>query len=420
MKKLQSLLPYFLIFFATFFLLQYIQGGSTEDPILSSGDFGIQTAKHEYAIGKEVKVELQNNTAEEITIEYPCDEIPFEVLKYSSSGYETVEKELEMNCEGTLSLRLEPGQEETVSLLDHAYTLFGEVGMYKLQLTVGEEAYTTPEFTIDEPGFITKTWRWLIYQPILNALVATIIYIPGHHLWMAIILLTLIIRTLLLAPSQKAMKAQRRMQEMQPKIEELKKKYANDQARLSQETMLLWKEHKVNPLSSCTPMLIQFPILIALFYVVKGGLTPDRGALIYDFLPAFSLADINTMLFSFDLMDRSLIVLPLIIGGLQFAQMKLMYAVKKKKDNGKKKKKAEGMAAEMENATKMMKYVMPVMIAFFTAQLPAAVGLYWGTTTFYGIIQQLVVNNSSSPTTKSNDGDKVKVRVIKKSHGKKD
>jgi YidC/Oxa1 family membrane protein insertase len=419
MKKLQALFPYFLIFFATFFLLQYIQGGSTPDPVLSSGDIGIQTAKHEYAIGKDIQAEIQNNTEETITLEYPCNEIPFEVLKYSSSGSEPVEKELEMNCEGTLSLTLEPGQEEKLSLLDHTYTLFGEIGLYKLQLTVGEEAYTTPEFTIEEPGFITKTWRWLIYQPILNALIATIIYMPGHHLGLAIILLTLLIRTLLLAPSQKAMKAQRRMQEMQPKIEELKKKYANDQARLSQETMMLWKEHKVNPLSSCTPMLIQFPILIALFYVIKGGLTPDRAALIYDFLPPFSLTDIDSMFLSFDLMDRSLIVLPLIIGGLQFMQMKLMYISKKKKD-GDKKKKAEGMAAEMENATKMMKYVMPVMIAFFTAQLPAAVGLYWGTTTFYGIIQQLVVNNSSSPTTKSTDGDNIKVRVIKKSHGKKD
>lgn len=421
MKKLQALLPYVLIFFATFLLLQYLQGNSSEDAALTTSNIGIETAKDSYAIGKDIRVEMLNNTAQTITLEYTCNETPFEILKYTGSSYETVDKKLDTVCnDEPLSVTLEPGKKQTFSLQDYSYTLFGETGIYKLQLTTLDETFSTPEFTITEPGIITKAWRILIYQPILNALIATIIYMPDHHLGLAIILLTLIIRTILLVPSQKAMRAQRRMQEMQPKIEELKRKHKDDQARLSQETMLLWKEHKVNPLSSCTPMLVQLPILIALFYVIKGGLTPDRASFIYDFLPSFSIAEINTYFLSFDLMQKSIIILPLIIGGLQFIQMKLMYYQKNKKDDGKEKKPAEGMAAEMENATKMMKYIMPVMIAFFTAQMPAAVGLYWGTTTFYGIVQQLVVNKESSPTTKSTDGDEVKVRVINKKHGKKD
>lgn len=243
---------------------------------------------------------------------------------------------------------------------------------------------------------------------------ALIIYMPGHQLALAVILLTLIIRSILLVPSMRAMKAQRRMQAMQPKIEALKKKYENDQAQLAQETMKLWKKHKVHPLSSCLPLFIQFPILIALFYVVNGGLSPDRSFLVYDFLPAFDFADINAMFLGFDLLARNFIIFPVAVAALQFIQMQLMMAKRKPKKDG------AGMAKEMESANQMMKYVMPVMIGVFAAQLPSAVALYWGTSTLYGILQQLVVNkDGSSLETPTTSEDDVTVRVINKSHGKR-
>ncbi len=416
-KKKFNIFPYIFIFLATFLLLQYIQGDKTEDPVLTGGDFGIATVKNDYAIGKDIKVELQNNTEAVIEIPSLCPDPYFDVYKYTSEGFELIDIELERDCEESTAITIESGEKEVVSLLDYSYALFGETGRYKLELTLAETTYTTPEFEIVEPGIITSIWRNLIYKPILNALVALLIYTPGHYLWLAVMGLTLIIRTILLIPSQKAMKAQRAMQEVQPKLDEIKKKYADDQARIAQETMLAWKEHKVSPVSSCLPTLAQFPILIALFYVIKGGLSPDKAALIYDFLPSFSLSDINPAFFNFDLMERSILVFPLVIGSLQFVQMQLMTA-KKKKDK-KDVPKEKSMANEMESATKMMKYVMPIMIAFFTAQLPAAVGLYWGTSTFYGVIQQLVVNKGGSPAKSKPKGDDVKVRVINKKHGKK-
>ena len=74
------------------------------------------------------------------------------------------------------------------------------------------------------------------------------------------------------------------------------------------------------------------------------------------------------------------------------------------------------MPKEMEQANKMMKYLMPVMLAFFATQMPAAVSLYWGTSTFYGIIQQLVLKKRGPVT--SNDKEDVKIRVINKDNGK--
>ena len=123
--------------------------------------------------------------------------------------------------------------------------------------------------------------------------------------------------------------------------------------------------------------------------MVSAGLSPDKAILLYEFLPEFSLTQINSNFLGFDLLERNLVIFPVALAFLQFIQMQLMSAKTKKKKAG---KKSAGMASEMEQANKMMKYVMPVMIAVFASQLPAAVALYWGTSTFYGILQQLVVN----------------------------
>lgn len=417
MKKF-NIFPYLFVFLATFVVLQLFN--KSPDPVLSSGDVGLKTAEDEYAIGKDIRVDVQNNQAEAIEVVSECSEIdgqklllpPFTVLKYENEGFAEVSNTSSLPaCTESLVTTIQPGEKETFSLLNYSYSDFGEIGRYKLELTSPEDTYSTPEFEIHEPGVFTKLWRGIIYQPILNVLIGILVYMPGHKLGLSVILLTIIIRTILLVPSQKAMKAQLRMQEMQPKIEELKQKYKDDQARLAQETMLLWKTSKVNPLSSCLPILLQLPILIALYSVVNGGLSPDRSALVYDFMPAFSLHEIDPIFLGFDLLTRSVIVLPIIVGGLQFIQMQLMQAKQKKKKAAQK----EGatpkpMQNEMEMANKMMKYIMPVMIAVFTAQLPAAVGLYWGTSTFYGILQQLVVNKEGS-NPKSAEDD-VQIRVI--------
>lgn len=410
MKKF-NIFPYVFVFLATYIVLQLWQNGTTVDPILSTGDVGLKTADSEYAIGKDIRVEVQNNNAEAIEIGITCNYSeegdtllpPFTVYRYVDEGFVAVEGDEHPDCATGQATTIDPGQTKTISLLPFSYSYFGEVGRYKLSLDVNSKVYETPEFQIVEPGIFTTLWRVGVYQPMLNVLVALLIYIPGHYLGLAVILLTIIIRTILLVPSQKAMKAQRRMQEIQPKLEEIKQKYANDQARIAQETMLLWKTNKVSPFSSCLPILLQFPILIALFNVVNTGLSPDQGIFIYSFLPEFSFHSINPAFLGFDLLKKDFIIFPLVIGVLQFIQMQLMMAKKKKKTDAK-------MPQEIETANKMMKYVMPVMIAVFTTQVPAAVGLYWGTSTFYGIIQQLVVNKEGSKPSSTDDD--VKIRVI--------
>lgn len=406
-------MPYLLVFVGTFLVLQiFMPGPDAAQNNEDMGDVFIETAKDEYVIGKDIKVNVYNNTEDTITVEAPRSvldcEPTFVTYKYASDGFNETSA-VDENCDYELPwMTIQPGKKETVSLLSHTYTAFGDTGRYKVALEVGGIEYESPEFEINSPGLLTRTWRNVIYTPMLNALVAMVSYVPGHHLGLAVILLTMIIRTLLLIPSQKGFEAQRRMQEVQPKLEKLKEKYKDDQARLAQETMLIWKEHKVHPLSSCLPMLIQLPIFLALFYVIQAGLSPDRSIFVYDFLTGFDLSMVDPMFIGWDLFERNLIILPIIVGVLQFLQMQVMMA-KKGPSKG---------AKEVETANKMMKYIMPLMIAFFTSQMPAAVGIYWGTNTTYGIIQQLVVKKlRPAQKTKSADED-VKVRVIKKNNGK--
>ncbi len=422
MKKF-NIVPYLVVFLSTFLILQWFQGDKAPDPVLTEPEVGLQTVKEDYVIGGDIRIEIQNNTEENLNLASRCPDALLDVARFTGEGYEPVEHSDDRDCSEAPSVVIAPGEKEVISLLDHSYSLFGEAGTYRVSLNLAaptEEdptavaVYSSPEFQIEEPGLFRSLFRTLIYIPMLNALVAALIYTPGHYLGIAVILLTLVIRTLLLLPSQKAMRAQRRMQEMQPKLEELKKKYAGDQTRLAQETMLLWKTHKVSPFSSCLPLLIQMPILIALFYAINGGLSPDKHVLLYSFLPEFSLDSVNPHFLGFNLLEYSYVVLPLIVGALQFLQIQLMNARKAKGGAVSK------LPAEVEAANKMMKYIMPVMIAVFTAQLPAAVGLYWGVSTFYGIIQQLVVNKEQpkSPTGTSSDTEDVQIRVINRNHGK--
>src|SRR5690606_26363572 len=115
-------------------------------------------------------------------------------------------------------------------------------------------------------------------------------------------------------PNHKALKAQKQMQKVQPQLEALKIKYKNDPQRLAQETMGIYKKYKVNPVSSCLPMLIQFPILIALFYVVRDGLTSIDPSFLYSSVENLDLSTVNPRFLGLDLTRANWWILPIIVG----------------------------------------------------------------------------------------------------------
>ena len=109
-------------------------------------------------------------------------------------------------------------------------------------------------------------------QSILNLVVFLYNYLPGQDLALVIIGLTGLIKLLLYPLSKKSLESQKALQEIQPKIEELKEKFKDNKEMMGREMMEIYKQNKVNPLSSCLPLLLQLPFLIAVFHVFRDGL----------------------------------------------------------------------------------------------------------------------------------------------------
>ncbi|MEK7159608.1 MAG: YidC/Oxa1 family membrane protein insertase [Patescibacteria group bacterium] len=204
---------------------------------------------------------------------------------------------------------------------------------------------------------------------------------PGHDIGLAIIALTIIVKLVLLPFSLQSVKSQKALQELQPKIEELKLKYADSKEKLAQETMKLYKEQKVNPLSSCLPLLIQFPFLIAVYQAFRVGLTTDNFSLLYTFVA--NPGQINHLAFGFLDMAKPNIVLAILSGLAQYVQTQMMTTKKQpmKKDGAK----DESMLANMN---KSMLYFMPIMTIIIGMQLPAGLTFYWFLTTVLTSVQQ--------------------------------
>lgn len=225
-------------------------------------------------------------------------------------------------------------------------------------------------------------FQTFFYQPILNLLVS--LYNLVGDLGLAIILLTLIVKLILFPLSKKSIKSQKALQELQPKIEELKEKHKGDQQALSIELMALYKNNKINPFSSCLPLLIQFPFLIAIFRVFRDGFAQNRLELLYPFVK--NPETINTISLGFlNLSDRS-IVLAVLAGLAQFWQAKMMNTKKPAIDT-------RGSRDESITATmnKQMLYIMPALTIFIGMSLPAGLTFYWFLTTLLTAIQQKII-----------------------------
>lgn len=393
-KKIITWVLFFLIFFAVAQLFSKKQEAQPVD--LAKNPVIVSPVKSSYASGEEVIVNVANNTAAPIVIPSNCPKNPLKVLVWTGEKFEERVRETKVNCEMAPSITIAPNEEAKVKYGYWNYSLFGEPGRYKVELALENGSttglFSSGEFTVGEAGFWRKLFRTTLYQPIYNVLVFLISIAPMKDLGFAIILLTILIRLVLLIPSQRAIVSQRKMQDLQPKLAHIKKKYAGNQEMIAKETMNLWKENKVNPFGSCLPLLIQFPVLIALFYVIQGGLNPDNIYLVYSPLKNVDLSGVHTnFLGILELTRVNAFVLPLIIGALQFLQMKLAMSNKKAKTENEQK---DAKPSEMETANKAMIYVMPVMIAMFTASVPAGVGLYWGISTIFAIGQQVVANRS--------------------------
>ena len=201
-------------------------------------------------------------------------------------------------------------------------------------------------------GFFSGVWEFI------GSIIKGIYGFTGN--WgVAIIVLTIIIKLILFPSTMKQNKSMQDMQKVQPEIKKIQEKYKDDKQTQQQKLMEVYQKHNVNPFSSCLPLLIQLPILIALFQTILR-LEELHGA---TFLWIDNLAGPDTLL-------------AVITGATMFLQTQLQQ---------------KWSGAEANPQMKTMGMVMPVMIIFIGRTLPSGVLIYWFTSNLIMIGQQYLI-----------------------------
>ncbi len=231
---------------------------------------------------------------------------------------------------------------------------------------------------------MSQIFTVVFYQPILNLLVFLYNVVPGNDIGLAIILLTIVVKMVFLPLSRKSIKSQKALQELQPKVEEIKKKYADKKDEMGKAMMALYSEHKINPFSSCLPLLIQLPFLWAVFRVFRAGLANDSLDLVYPFISRPE--SINAISMGFIDLSKPIWVLAILSGAAQFWQARMMVTKKPEVEGGG--AKDENMATAMN---KQMLYFMPLLTVFIGFSLPGGLTLYWFLTTILTVLQQVFI-----------------------------
>ncbi|MBO7483266.1 MAG: YidC/Oxa1 family insertase periplasmic-domain containing protein [Kiritimatiellae bacterium] len=212
-------------------------------------------------------------------------------------------------------------------------------------------------------------WRWICY-PVVWTLNLFNGWIPNYGV--AIILLTILVRLLFWPLTHKSTVGMKKMQEIQPLMKEIQARYKDNPQRMQQETWALYKEHKVNPMSSCLPMLIQIPVFIALFNVL-------RSAVELRYAPFLWIGDLSEPegLFASWFPFGGLNILPILMAATMALQSALT------------------PSAGDKSQQKMMMVFMPIMMLFMFYSFPSALSLYWTLSQVMSIVQMWMIRRST-------------------------
>ncbi|MDO8524775.1 MAG: YidC/Oxa1 family membrane protein insertase [bacterium] len=233
-------------------------------------------------------------------------------------------------------------------------------------------------------NFIIQFFYTILYQPLFNGLVLLYQYVSFHDLGIAVIILTLLIKIILHPLTVKGLRSQKTMADLQPKIKEIQAKYKGEPQKQNQAMMELYKTEKVNPFSGCLLLLLQLPILIALYQVFLKFLTKDSFTnILYGFVA--NPGEINTtFLWVVDLHNKIFIgVLAVSAGIVQYWQTKISSTAQP----------SSGGKKDFSNLMqKQMLYFFPVLGAIVVWQFGAVIGLYWVFTSIFSIVEQMIIN----------------------------
>jgi YidC/Oxa1 family membrane protein insertase len=219
----------------------------------------------------------------------------------------------------------------------------------------------------------------LFVQPILNLLIWLYDIIPGHDIGLAIILLTLVIKVILFPLTKRQIEQQRALQDLQPKMDEIRARLKDDKEAQAKALMELYQKEKVNPAASCLPLLIQLPVFIGLYQALRIGLTSSNLTLLYPWIP--NPGQINTHFLGLLDLTHPSWPLAVLAALVQFWQTKQILkppagAVKQPPNE------VAGTPAAQDESTaamvnKQMAYTMPIVTLIIGFQIPGGLSLYW-------------------------------------------
>ncbi len=228
-------------------------------------------------------------------------------------------------------------------------------------------------------GFV---WQTFLETPLINFLIMLTIVSFGSY-GLGILLFTVVTRLVTFPLTMRTMRSTKAMQDIQPRLQELQKKYS-DPRRRSEETMKIYREAGVNPIGCLGTQLLQFPIFIALYQVIRTTLasTPEGvlnlEARLYDFDMLQNAIPLSTQFLFIDLGANGNLFLLTVV----FASMWLQQRIATSR--------TLAAGSQQKQMNQMMQWMMPAMFAWFVMVVPAGLGLYWAATTVIGIILQWV------------------------------
>jgi YidC/Oxa1 family membrane protein insertase len=278
----------------------------------------------------------------------------------------------------------------------------------------------------------------LIVQPIFNLLVAIYAILPGHNFGLAIVVFTIIVRLLMWPLVKKQLYHAKAMRELQPEIKRIKQETKGDRQKESAMIMTLYKERKINPFSSIGILIVQLPILIGLYSGLKRII--DNPNAIVDFSYGFiqNLGWVQELSTDISKFDNSLfgivdlaraainngggVYIPAMIIVIASAAIQYFQTKQLSPDDGNERslrkilkdagKGEEADPSEVNAATgRAMRYVIPVMIFFFTVNIASALSLYWFVSGLVAFMQQSYILNKEEELLEAAP-DSVKTRVI--------
>jgi YidC/Oxa1 family membrane protein insertase len=226
-----------------------------------------------------------------------------------------------------------------------------------------------------------NAWDIIILQPMINILVA-LSHFLFNNFGLTIIVLTLVIRFILLPLTLKQLHSSKAMMSLQPKLADIQKKYAKDKQKLAQEQMRLYKESGVNPAGCAVPMLIQFPIWIALYQAIILSLAVNPEALLnlsryfYSWATPLATLPLNNSFLGLNLASGNAFI-AIFVGVSMWIQQKMVTPV--------------SQDPRQAQQSQLMLWMMPIMFTFFSLSFPSGLALYWVISNIFSIVVQYYV-----------------------------